>query len=107
MAIGRAHLPLLPAHFIADAFLRGNNLQVFLVILGADVRRPFEHHVLEQVRDTGDAQPFVGAPDVRDPAARNAWLIMTLHQQEPHPVREMLLDYRNLLGGQRQCPEAE
>ena len=56
-AIRRAHLPLLLAHLVADAFLLGDDFEVLLVILRADGRRALEHHVLEEVRDAGHAEP--------------------------------------------------
>ena len=58
-AILGAHLPFFTAHVIADALLGGEDPQVFLVILGANGGRSFEHHVLEEMRNAGDAWPFV------------------------------------------------
>ena len=107
VAIRRAHLALLLAHLIADAFLGGNDLQVFLVILGADGGRSLEHHVLEEVSDAGDAQAFIRAAGMRHPPARDGRLVVPLDQQQPHAVGQGFLDHRHLLGRQRQRPVQE
>jgi len=60
--------------------------------------------VLEEVSDAGHPQPFVRAPDMRNPSARDSRLIVPLDQQKPHSVRKRLFDDRDLLGRQRLRP---
>src|ERR1017187_10348170 len=75
-----------------------------LIVLSADGGRPLEHHVLEEVRNAGDAEAFVGASDVRHPAARDGRFIVPFDQQKPHPIAELLLDDGDFLRRQRQRP---
>ena len=107
VAILHAHLAFFQAHFIAHAFLRGDDFQVLLIVLSADGGRPLEHHVLEEVRNAGDAEAFVGAPDVRHPAARDGRFIVPFDQQKPHPIAEILLDDGDFLRRQWQRPGQE
>ena len=102
---GGAHLRHLLAHPLANPFLFGDDFEVLLVVLGADRRRAFEHHVLEQVRHAGDTGPFVGAADVRHPAARDGRFIVPLHHQQLHPIGKLLLDDRDLLSLDRRAQE--
>ena len=92
-----AHLGFLVAHFVADFFLRGENLQIVFCIGGADGRRALEHHVFKQMRHAGDAGALVGAADVRDPAAGDARLVVVLDEQEFHAIAKIGFDNRNWL----------
>jgi hypothetical protein len=60
--------------------------------------------VLEEVGDTGDAQPLIRAADMRHPTARDGRLIVPFDEQQPHAVGEGFLDHRHLLGRQRRRP---
>ena len=100
----RAHLRLLGAHQVADAFLLGHDLEILFVILRADGGRALEHHVLEQMRDAGDARPLVARADARDPATRDGRFIRPLDHEQTHAVGQRALDHRDLLGAERTGP---
>ena len=65
----RAHLAFLSPHTITHLFLRGNNLEILLVILGADCGCALEHHVLKEMGDAGNARALIGAAHARHPTA--------------------------------------
>ena len=94
---GQAHLGLLPAHGVAHHFLLLDDLGVALGIARADGRRALEHHVLEEVRDTGDAGPLVHAADARHPAAGDGRRVVPLDHEQLHAVGERALLDRHLL----------
>ncbi len=89
-----------PPHGAAQLFLLGDDLKILGVVPGANRRRAFEHHVLEQMRNAGDARMFVGAAHVRHPTTGNRGIVRALDQQHAHAVGQGLLDHRHLLGDQ-------
>ncbi len=97
--VGGAHQGLFVANLSAHLFLLGDDFEVLFKILGANRRGPLEHHVLEQVRDAGDARPFVGAADVRDPAAGDGRVVVPLDHQDPEAVGQRTLQDLDLLSG--------
>ena len=96
--IGLTHLALFLPHQIANAFLVGNNLEVALIILGANRRGPLEHHVLKKMSHAGDAGALVGTAHARHPAARHGRLALAFHDEQLHAVGECLLGNGQLLG---------
>ncbi len=62
------------------------------VIARADARAALERHVLEHVRQAGDARHFLRGADVRVRVKRNHGRIVPLEHDEPHAVveRELL-----------------
>ncbi|MEO8349736.1 MAG: hypothetical protein ABI610_12550 [Acidobacteriota bacterium] len=105
-APGSADLRVLLPHLVAQLLLLGDDREVLFVVLRADRRRALEHHVLEKVRDPGDARTLVRAADEGDPAARDARLPFPVNEKETHPVRQLLFDDRDLLREER-SPEDE
>ena len=105
--------PALPlaqdGHLLPDAdldlVLQVVQLPVPLRVPGADGARALEHHVLEQVRDTGHAGGLVGAAHAGHPAQGDGGLVVAFHHHQPHAVREGLLDDGNCLGHQGCCSE--
>jgi hypothetical protein len=89
------------AHLVAQLFLPGDDAQILLVIGGAERGRAFEHHVLEQVRDAGDAGPLVRAARVGHPTAGDGRVIVSLHEQHTHAVGKLFFDDGNFLGQER------
>ena len=94
---GQPHLGLLPAHGVAHHFLLINDLGVALGIARADGRRALEHHVLEEVRDAGDAGALVDAADARHPSAGDGRRVVPLDHEQFHAVGERALINRHLL----------
>ena len=74
----RTHPAFLRPHRVPHLFLRGNDLQILLVILRANRRGALEHHVLKQMRHTRDTRSFVHAAHARHPAAGNTRRIIAL-----------------------------
>ena len=85
---GQTHFTLLQAHGIAHLLLLFDDLGVALGIARANGRRTLEHHVLEEVRDAGDARPLVHAADARHPAAGDGGRAVSLDHQQFHAVGE-------------------
>ena len=65
---------------------------------GADRPGALEHHVLEDVREPGDALGLVDRPHLGHEAAAHGRRIVTFHQQEAHAVGQHLLAHLHLLG---------
>jgi hypothetical protein len=101
----RAHHVHLGAHLLAQLFLLGDQAQVGGDVLRADDARALEHHVLEEVREPGDAGALVRRADVRHPAGGDRGRVVMLVEQETHAVRQLQLldvDLRLLGRGQPQ-----
>ena len=78
-----------PVDLVPDGLLFGAILRVTLGIAGADRVGALEHHVFEEVADTGDAGPLIDAPHPGDPAGTDdVGLVATRHEQKPHAVVE-------------------
>ena len=54
---------------------------------GADGLAAFEHHVLEEMADAGNAWPFVGGADMSDPPGADGGQLGALDHEKIHPVR--------------------
>ena len=96
----RTHLPFFSTHGITNAFLLGNNLEIFLVILGANLGCPLEHHMFKQMCNPRDPWPLIHTTHTRNPAPGNTWSIMTFQKQHFHSIGKIVLFYGNLL-----CPQ--
>jgi len=97
-----AHLRHLVAHVVSHLLLLVDELQVEGDVLGADDVGALEHHVLKEVRDAGDARPFVRRADASHPAGGDGRRIVPLVEQPLHSVRQSPLfdfDPRLLRGG--------
>ena len=92
-----AHEHFLLADLIAELLLRVDDLEVLLVILGAERGRALEHHVLEEMRDARDAGPLVRAADMRDPSASNGRVIVPLDHEDAKTIGQRFLDDVHLL----------
>jgi len=79
---------------------------ILLVIRCADGGRAFEHHVLEQMGDAGDAGAFICAADMRDPATCDGGIVVAFDHQQRHAIGEGFFHDVNFLGGER-CDERE
>ena len=93
----QTHLGFLPAHGVAHHFLLLDDLGVALGVARADGRRALEHHVLEKVRDAGDAGALVDAADARHPSAGDGGRVVPLDHEQFHAVGERALINRHLL----------
>ena len=95
---------LLDADLLLERVELGDDLQVLLDVGRADRVRPLEHHVLEEMRNAGDAGPLVHRADPGDPSGGHVRIPRPGHEQERHPVVELVLDDAHLLsrGGGRQ-----
>ena len=97
----RAHFGFFSAHLVADLFLLGKNFLILLVIRRANGRRALEHHVFNQMCDAGDAGAFIRTADVRDPAARDGRIIVSLDHEQSHSIAQRSFNDANFLGGKR------
>ena len=84
-----------------------DDLQILLDVPRPDRLRPLEHHVLEEMRDAGDAGPLVHGADLGHPAGRHVRVAGPGNQQQGQAVVEPMLDHVDLLGagGPRQRQE--
>src|SRR6185295_2062568 len=62
------------------------------IVLRPESGRAFEHHVLEEMGNAGDAGPFVGAADVGHPAAGDGRIVVALDHEDAKAVGQSLLD---------------
>ena len=79
--------PHILIHRIPKRLLLGTEFSILLRVAGSDCVGPFEHHVLEEVRNACNARAFVGAADFGKPASRNSvWLVGPRDENKFHPV---------------------
>ena len=72
--------------------------QILLDLLRADGVGPLEHHVLEEMRHAGDAGSFIDGANPGNPSSFDIRVAGSRCQQDLHPVVELVLDHRDLLG---------
>ena len=92
---------LLHIQLSLDRVELGDDVEVLADVRGADGVRALEHHVLEEMRDSGDAGTFVDRPHSSDPPGRDIRIAGTGYQQDLESVLELVLDDRNFLGQHR------